>query len=196
MRKYIICFFIILSVGVLSYSFFGNYDNIVLSEEEKQLIENKDEQVLSSMDKTDAATQMILEIYNEVTCITKKNVSAIPATYIGLGRSELLDKMAEYMENLPLNEIEQGLISYDLMYFSNEYIMLRKTYHPDEDFQKYYIKFSNGIVTVFYSDQKTVYEYTEIELDELPVKLRSEIISGKTIKDEKALFDFLENYSS
>lgn len=196
MRKYIICFFIILSVGVLSYSFFGNYDNIVLSEEEKQLIENKDEQVLSSMDKTDATTQMILEIYNEVTCITKKNVSAIPATYIGLGRSELLDKMAEYMENLPLNEIEQGLISYDLMYFSNEYIMLRKTYHPDEDFQKYYIKFSNGIVTVFYSDQKTVYEYTEIELDELPVKLRSEIISGKTIKDEKALFDFLENYSS
>lgn len=196
MRKYIICFFIILSVGVLSYSFFGNYDNIVLSEEEKQLIENKDEQVLSSMDKTDAATQMILEIYNEVTCITKKNVSAIPATYIGLGRSELLDKMAEYMENLPLNEREQGLISYDLMYFSNEYIMLRKTYHPDEDFQKYYIKFSNGIVTVFYSDQKTVYEYTEIELDELPVKLRSEIISGKTIKDEKALFDFLENYSS
>ena len=49
---------------------------------------------------------------------------------------------------------------------------------------------------VFYSDQKTVFEYTDIDLNDLPVEQKCEVISGKEVKDEKALYDFLENYSS
>lgn len=196
MRKYIICFLMLLCVAGVSYGYFRWDDDVQLSAEEEKYIEDKDTQVVAAMDTTNAQTQMILETYDEVAHTTKKNVSVIPATYIGLSRSELVEKMDMYMENMPLDELEKGLVSYDLMYFSKEYILLRKTYHPDENFQKYYIKFNKGQVTVFYSDQKTVYEYTEISLEDLPVKVRSEVISGKKVKDEKALYDFLENYSS
>ena len=63
-------------------------------------------------------------------------------------------------------------------------------------FNKYYIKFTGGQVIVFYSDQKTVFEYTDIDLNDLPVEQKCEVISGKEVKDDKALYDFLENYSS
>ena len=136
MRKYIICFLMLLCVAGVSYGYFRWDDDVQLSAEEEKYIEDKDTQVVAAMDTTNAQTQMILETYDEVAHTTKKNVSVIPATYIGLSRSELVEKMDMYMENMPLDELEKGLVSYDLMYFSKEYILLRKTYHPDENFQK------------------------------------------------------------
>jgi len=196
MRKYIICFFVLACVAGVSLGYYAGYGSEKLSQEEERYIENEEQQVMASQDITRTTTKFILEEYDEVTHTAKKEVLKMPAVYLGLGRSELVEKLNDYMNDIPLEELEKGLIGYDLLYFSKDYIMLRKTYHPDEDFHKYYVKFTRGQVTVFYCDRETVYEYTEINLGDLPLQLRSEIISGKEIKDDKALFDFLENYSS
>ena len=74
--------------------------------------------------------------------------------------------------------------------------MTRKTYHLPEDFPQYYIRFSRGCLTVYYSDKQTVYEYTDIKLEDLPSDVRAEAISGFAVKDERQLYDFLEAYSS
>ncbi|MCI9216846.1 hypothetical protein AALA78_07490 [Lachnospiraceae bacterium 42-17] len=60
----------------------------------------------------------------------------------------------------------------------------------------YYLMEVNGYIVVYLSDKKTPYEYTDILFDELPEKLREEIRNGKYIEDTKALYGFLENYSS
>ena len=46
------------------------------------------------------------------------------------------------------------------------------------------------------ADQVTLYEYTDIRYSDLPDALRQKIRKGYCIKDEEALFGFLENYSS
>ena len=49
---------------------------------------------------------------------------------------------------------------------------------------------------MFYSDKKTVYEYTDIDFNSLPSEVAADVIGGMEVKDEKELYDFLETYSS
>ena len=60
----------------------------------------------------------------------------------------------------------------------------------------FYLSEDQGYIIVLKSDRKTVYEYTNIPVEELPVLIQTEVKNGKYIEDEKELFGFLENYSS
>ena len=60
----------------------------------------------------------------------------------------------------------------------------------------YYLAEKNGYVVVYLSDNKTVYEYTDILCKDLPKDVRKEIESGKKIESTEVLYGFLENYSS
>ncbi|MCD7738827.1 MAG: hypothetical protein LUH58_07290 [Lachnospiraceae bacterium] len=51
-------------------------------------------------------------------------------------------------------------------------------------------------VAVFESGETEVYMYTGILLENLPDGTRSEVLAGKEIADEQALYFFLETYSS
>lgn len=60
----------------------------------------------------------------------------------------------------------------------------------------FYLSSRNGYVIVLMADQKTVFEYTDIRLADLPPEVQKEIEGGKTIIGEEKLYGFLENYSS
>lgn len=60
----------------------------------------------------------------------------------------------------------------------------------------YYICLKGGQIVVYEADRKTIFEYTDIVYDGLPEDLQEEIAEGKYIADQKALYSFLENYSS
>lgn len=60
----------------------------------------------------------------------------------------------------------------------------------------YYIKASDGYVTVYESDQKTVYEYTSILVEELPEELQEDLKVGIKVTSMGQVYGFLENYSS
>lgn len=62
--------------------------------------------------------------------------------------------------------------------------------------ESFYLLEQNECVIVMKEDKKTVYEYTDILLESLPVDLQKEIEEGKYVKNEEELFGFLENYSS
>lgn len=193
MKKYIVCFLVLLIIG----SGVGGYYLMRgerLSDDEKKYIEEVKE--VSTKEVSRAATKLIEEIYNEKTKTSEKEIVTLPAAFIGITRTEMIEKLDSYMENMPLEELNQGLVSYELMYFSPEYIMTRKTYNLPDNFKKYYIRFSRGCLTVYYSDRETVYEYTDIALDALPADVRAKALSGFAVKDEKELYDFLETYSS
>lgn len=61
---------------------------------------------------------------------------------------------------------------------------------------KFILVEESDYITVYYADKVTVYEYTDIRYSDLPDTLRQKIRKGYSIKDEAALFGFLENYSS
>lgn len=60
----------------------------------------------------------------------------------------------------------------------------------------YYLVEEFGYVNIYRTDLETVYEYTDISIDDLPQELQDEICTGKGLTNEQELYDFLENYSS
>ena len=60
----------------------------------------------------------------------------------------------------------------------------------------YYLKNRNGYVIVYLDDQTSIYEYTDIRVEELPEELQNEIREGKRLEGKDKLYGFLENYSS
>ena len=61
---------------------------------------------------------------------------------------------------------------------------------------RYWLMEEDGAVMVYLSDGRTMYERTEISVDNLPLPLKEEIAKGKEIWTEQELYGFLENYSS
>lgn len=60
----------------------------------------------------------------------------------------------------------------------------------------YYLLFEAGHVKIYLGDRETLYEETEITLEDLPDDLKEEVLRGKGLKSPGELYDFLENYSS
>ena len=60
----------------------------------------------------------------------------------------------------------------------------------------YYISEADGYVIVYYADRKTVYEYTSILVEFLPLSVQQTIKAGIELEDIKDVYGFLENYSS
>ena len=60
----------------------------------------------------------------------------------------------------------------------------------------YYLSNRNGYVIVYLDDQTSIYEYTNIRVEELPEELQNEIREGKRLEGKDKLYGFLENYSS
>lgn len=116
--------------------------------------------------------------------------------FIGLKRNEVIQKLANYMENMPLSEKNKGLYAYDLLQFSSKEIVIRKSYNEDIVTYRYYLAVKEGKVIVYYSDLKTVYEYTNINLIDLEEKDRNDLMHGIYVKTEEELFSLLESYSS
>lgn len=60
----------------------------------------------------------------------------------------------------------------------------------------FYLQELHGFVVVYLKDQKTIYEFTEIPVTDLPYEVQQEVSEGKYIATEQELYAFLENYSS
>lgn len=62
--------------------------------------------------------------------------------------------------------------------------------------QIFYLKELNGYVAVYLEDEKTLYEYTDIKVEDLPEEIQGEIRKGKKVTGFEKVYGFLENYSS
>ena len=81
-----------------------------------------------------------------------------------------------------------------ISYNSNE-ITLRKTFRSSTP-DGFYAKSFNGLIVILKSDEKTVYEYTQISISSLPEDIREDILKGYYLENEEELYNFLENYTS
>lgn len=60
----------------------------------------------------------------------------------------------------------------------------------------FYIKEHEGYVTVYEGDQTTVYEYTTILVNDLPINIQKQVKKGIKVTSLGQVYGFLENYSS
>lgn len=197
-RKYIYIssFLIIATVFslVFSYSYKTTRDKYNLLEQEKKKQSTQVDTVKE--DKITDKTEYILEILQVSSDQVTSQNETIPAEFAGKTRAELSAYLESYMKELPLEESLKGLIDFELVSFSKEKILLRKTYQDLAAENKFYLTAVDGEVVVYYNDKKTVYEYTGIMTEHLSADEIAMLTIGYFVEGEEQLFGILENYSS
>lgn len=138
----------------------------------------------------------LVQIYDMATEELKEEEQNIPNELIGLNREQIIAKLNAYVQDKPLEEYNAGLVSYQLVSFSPDKIVVKKTYNSEGILYKYYMVIMNNTIVVYYSDKQTVFDYTGISADELEEKDRAGLIYGIWVKDEDELYSLLENYTS
>lgn len=140
-------------------------------------------------------TMFIMEYYDKETdrLLTEK-IDGIPAL-LGCDQAGVERYLMDYMKHIPKEEQEKGLVSYTLTSYKGNTLYFRKTYDQPV-YTGYYAKSFNGYVVILNGDEKTVFEYTQIPINELPEDIRSSVMAGYYLDNETDLYNFLENYSS
>lgn len=141
-------------------------------------------------------TEYVLKTYDIKTGTTNEEKLPTPSYLIGLTREEVIQYLEDYMQDLPLTEFQKGLVSFELTSFSKDKIVLKKTYDSDKIKYKYYLKEQNGYIVAYYGDQKTVFDYTGISVENLSDYEREQLEEGIFVRDLEELYALLENYSS
>lgn len=120
----------------------------------------------------------------------------LPDKYIGMNREEFLTAMEEYELSPPLSELERGFVSLEVKSFSEKEVLVRMNYAYTPPSTSFYLMAEKHQLVVYCDDKETLYLKTNIKLDTLPEELRSQIINGMFVQDEKTLYYILESYSS
>ena len=106
---------------------------------------------------------------------------------VGLEREELVKWFDDYMSNLPISERKQGLVSCNVESYSVQEVVIKKQYYASEDYHQFFMIYKNGRIVVYHSDQKTVYDYPDIYLYDLPLDIQCQI--NKYPGNHKRSFD-------
>ena len=157
------------------------------SDESKQVI-------ASSVEKISSDTKLTTISIDKKNKSTSKETKVMPINMIGLTKVSLVKYYDYYINNMPTEEMAKGLLSVRVIKFSKKEVVIQKIY--DESTVLYYVTEENGYVKVFYADKKTLYESTEILMNELPVLEQENIKAGMFVKDKDELITILESYSS
>ena len=150
----------------------------------------------NALDAISMNTICVMEEYNLIEDTLSEKYLSVPDELIGLNRSQLVVYVTNYMLDIPAEDMEKGLSAFEIVSYSPEKVVLRKTYNDDLIPYKYFIVVFDGLITVYYSDKKTVYEYTDIDIKNLPEEEQKKLNYGIDVKDQEELYGILENYSS
>lgn len=140
-------------------------------------------------------TYMVEEVNLSDGTITEKE-EEIPVKYIGLDRDRLIEELKLYEQNPPLTDLKQGFETIELSAFSKDRVVVCKYYRREKENSGYYLMVANHYVIVYEEDKETVHMNTDILLESLSDELQKEIMEGKYMENEQALYNFLESYSS
>jgi len=121
---------------------------------------------------------------------------ALPGFMVGIDLKGLTAYVKGYMESMPVNEYLAGLVSFEVVSFAQDKVVLRKTYDETKVENQFYICRRGDFIVVYYSDLKNVYEYTDIRVDSLNVETQDIINQGFYVKDVQELYSILEGYTS
>lgn len=141
-------------------------------------------------------TKYILEVYDRKQGTLEQKEQNPPGDIVGLTRDEIEDYLDDYMSDLTLSEYNSGLLSYELLSFSDKSVKFRKSYDADMVPYRFYVVVKNGFVVVYNSDLKSIYDYTHIEAKNLPELDRIELSQGIYVNNLDELYALLESYTS
>ena len=175
------------------------YPNNLKHENDKaQEMPVKEKMPVSVMDTpvVTANTRYVIQEYNALDGQLTQNEETAPDKFIGLDRTKLAQEIENYNKKPSLTDQEKGFTFMELVSFSNDKVVVKKSYEIQEAANGFFLLNENHYVVVYDHELSGIYMNTNILVEELPEKLQDEIIHMKYIPDEGELFNFLESYSS
>lgn len=143
-----------------------------------------------------ADTIYVVQEYDRISGTLGEETISVPDTFLGMNRDLFVRSIEEFNDYPSLHEQEKGFIGCEVISFSPQRVVVRKSYELEEMPEGFYLVNENDFVVVYYGDLRTVYMNTNINLQKLPEGLRQEIIYIKYMEKEEDLYSFLETYSS
>ena len=164
----------------------------------QQMIKEKEEavQASSTQEKLRGTASYFLETCYLQSQTEEREQLALPGFMVGIDRKGLNAYVEGYMEAMPVNEYLNGLVMFEIVSFAEDKVVLRKTYDETKVENQFYVCRRGDFIVVYYSDLKTVYEYTEIRVDGLADEIRQSVEQGFYVKDAQKLYSILEGYTS
>lgn len=204
-RLYIICFiFVFAALGAyFSYNYFANNtkredlpkENI--DEIGAKLIEKKLNLKHKEQTKINNLTTIKLQKYYELTGDFNEEIINTPVIFLEMTKEDLITYMSNYLSNPDREDVNEGIIAFDIIKFSKEEVVLRKTFNNTSIKEvKYWGYIENGYVSIYLDDNETIYDYTDISANILPNNLRNQFENGKKFYGIEELYEFLETYST
>ena len=174
------------------YTMVADEEKASHTEEDSYLVVNHPEAVIS------CDTAFMIEEYDKNTENIVMREEEVPEKYMGMNRDSFVEAMLSYEMSPPLEEQKKGLVSVEVLSFSEKRVLIRKNYELEEIISEkiFYLVAEDHYITVYLEDMENIYLYTDINLEELPASLQEEIIHKKLISGEANLYHFLESYSS
>lgn len=171
------------------------YPGEAVLEENKEKAESSIQVSVTEQPVVNADTLYIVQSYNTKTGEANAKEEIAPDKYMGLTRDMLSAEIESYNQNPSLTDQEKGFTYMELVSFSSEKIVVRKSYEPEEN-KGFFLLNEDHKVVVYDHSLEYVYMTTDIWVDELPEKIQEEILHMKYIENESELYNFLESYSS
>lgn len=164
---------------------------------QRMLKEQEEQSLTVSVKETvrETADYFLETVYLQNGTSTREQL-ALPGFMVGIDWNGLNAYIEGYMDSMPINEYLAGMVSFEIVSFSKEKVVLRKTYNETKVENQFYICRRGDFVVVYYSDLKTVYEYTEIRVDGLSEEFQQAVGQGFYVKDTRELYSILEGYTS
>ncbi len=189
-----VCLLIVLS-GVC----YGSYRYSKKNEETRKMEQNfqqeRVEEASTKEIKITSDTKYIVEIYNGDTDDSIREERTMPSEFAGMTRQDLENYFDKYMDAVNGLEQNTGLKSVELLSFSKNEIVVRKTYKEDEE-RSFFLKLENGEVVVYDKTGEILYENTGIKEENLSKEEIEKLKKGYKVENEKVLYSILENFSS
>lgn len=147
-------------------------------------------------DRITRDTVFVIQSCDLVTGETAQREERAAERYVGMEREEFVRCMQNEGEAPQLEERQKGLGSVEVLSFSAERIVIKKTYHRSEkQAEAFWLFFRDNLVVVYEEDKSTVYMRTVVDGRGLPTALRDEISYGKMVASRLELEQFLDSYS-
>ena len=204
-----LCYYMSFKNALLHYNREATEQNVALLQEILQYSDESEQLLLQIIENTEnvaetagnketlrATASYFLETCYLQSQTEQREELAVPGFMVGITLRELNAYVEGYMEDMPVNEFLNGLVSYEIVSFGADRVVLRKTYDEAKVENQFYLCTRGEFLVVYYSDLRNVYEYTEIRVDSLDEKEKEAVQSGFYVKDAQELYSILEGYTS
>lgn len=201
-KLYIICFLFLCAGAAFYFTYLYSKENMGSNYDARQ-IETESQMPVEPMTnvsyndiRINNLTVIHLQVYdlNNQT-FTEEKINT-PVAFLEMGRNDLIEYLNDYMKNPDEEDVKRGLVAFELVEFSKEQVVIRKTYEQSTEDTGYYAVLENGYVTIYCGDKSSVYDYTNIAAGKLPEQILSKTIEGFYFNDMIELYEFLQTYSS